>query len=60
VARQCRAAGALGEVLGCSAPALRGDGARLFARPGGTTVTLERLSLTQAPQATNLWLRVVR
>jgi dihydrofolate reductase len=60
VARQCLEAGALDEILVCIAPVLLGDGVRLFDRPGGTTVTLERLSLTQAPHATNLWLRVVR
>ncbi len=37
-----------------------GDGVRLFDHPGGTTVKLERLSLTHAPPATNLRLRVVR
>lgn len=41
-------------------PVLLGDGTRLFDRPGGAMVRLERLSLTPAPQATNLWLRVVR
>src|SRR5438874_1756983 len=60
VARQCLDAGALDEILVCIAPVLLGDGVRLFERPGGTNVKLERLSLTQAPQATNLWLRVVR
>ncbi len=60
VARQCLDAGALDEILVCIAPVLLGDGVRLFERPGGTNVKLERLSLTQAPHATNLWLRVVR
>jgi dihydrofolate reductase len=60
VARQCLDAGALDEILVCIAPVLLGDGVRLFDRPGGTNVKLERLSLTHAPQATNLWLRVVR
>jgi hypothetical protein len=36
-----------------------GDGIRLFDHPGGTDVKLERISLTQAPLATNLWFRVV-
>jgi hypothetical protein len=46
-------------VFVCVAPVLLGDGVRLFDRPGGTDVKLERLSLTEAPLATNLWLRVV-
>ncbi|WP_214367383.1 dihydrofolate reductase family protein [Pseudonocardia sp. H11422] len=58
VARQCLDAGHLDEILVCIAPVLLGGGVRLFDRPGGTNVKLERLSLTHAPQATNLWLRV--
>jgi riboflavin biosynthesis pyrimidine reductase len=50
----------LDEILVCIAPVLLGDGVRLFDRPGGTSVKLERLGLTHAPRATNLWLRVVR
>lgn len=60
VARQCLDAGVIDEILVCIAPVLLGDGVRLFDRPGGTNVKLERLSLTHAPRATNLWLRVVR
>ena len=60
VARQCLDAGMLDEILVSIAPVLLGDGVRLFDRPGGTNVRLERLSLTGAPQATDLWLRVVR
>ena len=59
-AHQCLDAGVLDEILVCIAPVLLGDGVRLFDRPGGTNVKLERLSLTHAPLATNLWLRVVR
>ena len=59
-AHQCLDAGVLDEILVCIAPVLLGDGVRLFDRPGGTNVKLERVSLTHAPQATNLWLRVVR
>ncbi|MFC5819634.1 dihydrofolate reductase family protein [Nonomuraea harbinensis] len=59
VARQCLAAGALDEVLVCVAPVMLGDGVRLFDHPGGTNVKLERLSVTQVPQATNLWFRVL-
>jgi dihydrofolate reductase len=59
-ARQCLDAGALDEILVCIAPVMLGDGTRLFDRPGGDKVRLQRLSLSQAPQATNLWWRVVR
>ncbi|HZU77209.1 MAG TPA: dihydrofolate reductase family protein [Dehalococcoidia bacterium] len=60
VARQCLAARVLDGILACIVPVLLGDGVRLFDWPGGNTVRLERLSLTQVPHATNLWLRVVR
>ncbi|MBC6462091.1 dihydrofolate reductase family protein [Actinomadura sp. HBU206391] len=59
VARQCLEAGVLDELLVFIAPVLLGDGVRLFDHPGGTNIKLERLSLTHAPSATNLWLRVV-
>jgi hypothetical protein len=49
----------LDEILVLVAPVLLGDGVRLFAQPGGTNVKLERISLTHAPKATNLWFRVV-
>jgi dihydrofolate reductase len=57
-AQQCLDAGLLDEIFVCIAPVLLGDGVRLFDRPGGTRVKLERLSLTHAPLATNIWLRV--
>jgi dihydrofolate reductase len=60
VARQCLEAGALDEVLVLVAPVLLGDGVRLFERVGGGRVRLERVSLTEAPMAANLWYRVVR
>jgi dihydrofolate reductase len=60
VARQCLEAGALDEIFVSIAPVLLGDGVRLFDRPGGMNVRLERISLTHVPQATNLWFRVVR
>jgi Dihydrofolate reductase len=59
-ARQCLDAGVLDEIFVCVAPVLLGDGVRLFDRPGGADVRLERLNLTSAPKATNIWLRVVR
>jgi dihydrofolate reductase len=60
VAAQCLATGALDEVLLCIAPVMIGDGVRLFDFPGGTNVKLERIGVSEAPQATNLWLRVLR
>lgn len=60
VARQCLAADVLDEILVFIAPVLLGDGVRMFSHPGGTNVKLERLSLTHALQATNIWFRVVR
>jgi dihydrofolate reductase len=60
VARQCLDAGVLDEILVFIAPVLLGDGVRLFDHPGGTNVKLERISLDQTPQATSLWMRVVR
>jgi dihydrofolate reductase len=59
-ARQCLEAGVLDEILVLIAPVLLGDGVRLFDHPGGTNVKLERLSLSEAPRATNIWYRVVR
>jgi hypothetical protein len=40
------------------APVMLGDGVRLFDHPGGTNVKLERVSVTESPQVTNLWFRV--
>ncbi|MFC6021991.1 dihydrofolate reductase family protein [Plantactinospora solaniradicis] len=59
IARQCLEAGILDEIFVSFAPVLLGDGVRLFDHPGGSTVQLERLSLTSAPDATNIWLRVL-
>jgi dihydrofolate reductase len=58
VGRQCLDAGVLDEIFVCIAPVLLGDGVRLFEHPGGTNVRLERIAVSQAPGATNLWLRV--
>ena len=60
IARQCLGADVLDELLVFIAPLLLGDGVRLFDWPGGHNIKLERISLTQAALATNLWLRVVR
>lgn len=58
IGRQCLEAGVLDEILVLIAPVMLGDGVRLFECPGGSTVALERISLSQAPMATNLWFRV--
>lgn len=59
-AASCLAAGLLDEVLVLVAPVLLGDGVRLLDVPGGTDVRLERLHVSTAPSATNLWWRVLR
>jgi dihydrofolate reductase len=48
VARQCFDAGLLDEILVYVAPVLLGDGTRLFERPGGDNVKLERLRSARA------------
>ena len=60
VARQCLQAGELDEILVFIAPVLLGDGTRLFDRPGGARVGLERTRVSQAPLATAVWYRVPR
>ncbi|WP_354699001.1 hypothetical protein DSM112329_04702 [Paraconexibacter sp. AEG42_29] len=60
VAEQCLAAGVLDEVLVFVVPTLLGDGVRLFDRPGGTNVALQRLHVTEVPSSTALWYRVPR
>jgi dihydrofolate reductase len=60
VARQCLDAGMLDEILVYVAPVLLGDGTRLFERPGGANVRLERLRVAEGPRLTAIWLRVVR
>jgi len=52
--------GVLDEVLVGMAPVLLGDGTRLFAHPGGTTVRLEPISVDHIPLATSIRYRVVR
>jgi dihydrofolate reductase len=58
-ARSCLNAEVLDEVLVHIAPVLLGDGVRLHEHPGGTNIKLERISLTESPEVTNLWFRVV-
>jgi hypothetical protein len=59
IAKQCIQAGELDEVLLFYAPVMLGAGTRLFDHPGGRTVRLERLSVTETPMATSLWFKVV-
>lgn len=59
-ARQCLDAGHLDEILTIVAPVLLGDGVRLFERPGGDNVRLERLRVDPLPHVTNLWYAVTR
>lgn len=54
VARQCIDEGLLDEILVFVAPALLGDGVRLFHRSGGANVHLDRM-----PGETEHWYRVV-
>jgi len=60
VARQCLEAGELDEILVTVAPILLGGGVRLFDRPEGAAVPLERFHQSEAGVSTNLWFRVVR
>lgn len=59
VAKQCLEAGVLDEVLVLVAPVLLGDGTRLFAHAGGTTIRLEPIDKQQV-DPTSLWFRVAR
>jgi hypothetical protein len=47
------------EILVHIAPVPLGDEVRLHEHPGGTNIKLERISVTESPQVTNLWFRVV-
>jgi len=60
MAKQCIEAGELDEVLLLYAPVMLGDGTRLFDHPGGHTVRLNRVSVTENPLATNVWFTVSR
>ena len=60
IAAQCLRAGLLDEVLVFVAPLLLGDGVRLFDFPGGTRISLEPVSVSQASTAASLWYRVAR
>jgi dihydrofolate reductase len=59
VARQCLDAGLIDEILVHLAPVLLADGVGLFGSPGTERVDLERTSVAQAGQLTDLRFRVV-
>jgi dihydrofolate reductase len=54
VARQCLEANLVDEVLVHVTPVLLGDGVRLFSRPGGAAIKLERTSVRESGQLTAL------
>ncbi|HEV2635981.1 MAG TPA: dihydrofolate reductase family protein [Actinocrinis sp.] len=58
-AARCLEAGLLDEILVHVAPVLLGDGVRMFSRPGGAKVRLERIRGDVAPPIVDQWLRVV-
>ena len=58
IAKQCLEADLLDEVLVHVTPVLLGDGVRLFSRPGGSPVRLERTSVQETGQLTALRFRV--
>jgi dihydrofolate reductase len=60
VARQCLDQGLLDEIVVHLAPVLLGDGVRLFESPGSERVDLERSSLEQSGQMTDLRFRLVK
>jgi len=58
IAAQCIEAGLLDEVFVFIAPVMLGDGVRLFSKPGGGRVRLERLELIESSNA--LRFRVIK
>jgi len=59
IAAQCLTAGLLDEILVFIAPVLLGDGVRLFHRPGGAHVLLDRVTIAQGSVPT-VWLKIRR
>jgi dihydrofolate reductase len=60
IARQCLDAGLVDEILVHLAPVLLGAGVRFFDHPGIARVRLERISVAQSGQLTDLRFRVVK
>jgi dihydrofolate reductase len=59
LARQCIEEGLIDEIIVHLVPVLLGDGVRFFERPGAEKVTLERMSVAESAQVTDLRFRVV-
>jgi dihydrofolate reductase len=57
---QCLQAGLLDEIVLHVAPVLLGGGVRLFAGEGGGRIELERISVGEAEQLTDLRFRVIK
>jgi dihydrofolate reductase len=60
LSRQCLEAGLLDEIVLHVAPVLLGGGVQLFAAEGGGRIELERVSVGEAEQLTDLRFRVVK
>jgi len=60
IARQCIDEGLIDEIVVHLAPVLLGDGVRLFGSPGQGRIDLERTSVAQSGQLTDLRFRVVK
>jgi dihydrofolate reductase len=60
VAKQCLDAGLLDEIVVQVAPVLLGDGVRLFDRPGSPQIKLEKTSVAESGQLTDLRFRVLK
>jgi dihydrofolate reductase len=60
VVKQCIEAGLLDEIIVHIAPILVGDGLRLFERPNGEPVRLERVDVDQSTEVTGLRFRVLK
>ena len=60
LSRQCLEAGLLDEIVLHVAPVLLGGGVQLFAAEGGGRIELERISVGEAEQLTDLRFRVVK
>jgi dihydrofolate reductase len=60
IARQCLDAGLLDEIVVQVAPILLGDGVRLFDRPRGRQIKLEKTSVAESGQLTDLRFAVLK
>jgi dihydrofolate reductase len=60
VAHQCLDAGLLDEILVQVAPVLLGDGVRFFDHPGSRQVRLEKVSVVESGELTDLLFRMIR